>query len=128
MPPKNTQSTANSSRWLFLPGTAVLIIILLSILLPRSKDLPAKTQLSNSPALSSSIPSRQPERVNQIVHRHASNASTNATAEQIVAAKLTQFAHNRLELARKMSAHSNVAITPDIAQFFAAVEAGNWQG
>jgi hypothetical protein len=47
-------------------------------------------------------------------------------AEEIVAEKLTQFAHNREELVAGMAKQFNIAVPPEVTRFFAAVQAGDW--
>lgn len=48
-------------------------------------------------------------------------------AEEVVGEKLIQFAHSREELVAAMAKHFNVTVPPEVARFFAAVQAGNWQ-
>jgi hypothetical protein len=48
------------------------------------------------------------------------------TPEQIVAQKLTQFARSRPEYALALARRHNVQMPPEVEQFFAAVETGNW--
>jgi hypothetical protein len=133
MNPKDQKSRTPSSagidsRWLWLLGTACLAIALLAISLPRPKTAPAANQ-SAQPATADKTgnTSHQEERVREIVRRKASESSPSASAKEIVAAKLNQFANNRLELACRMAAKAKVEVTPEIARFFEAAAAGNWQ-
>src|SRR5438876_11687745 len=107
---KEPQSSSGvNSRWLWLLGTMCLVIALISILLPRPRSARVKNETSNlAPALTKGSPSDQAERVREIVRRKIPKSSGSATAQEIVAVKLTQFAHSRLELARKMAARSKV--------------------
>jgi hypothetical protein len=56
--------------------------------------------------------------------KHISHAALNP--EQIVAAKLTQFARSRREFAVALARRHNVDVAPEVEEFFAAVESGNW--
>ena len=47
-------------------------------------------------------------------------------AEEIVAEKVSQFAHSREALVTAMAKHFNVAVPPDVSRFFATAQAGNW--
>lgn len=47
-------------------------------------------------------------------------------AEQVVSNKLAQFARSRRAVAEAMAQKAGVEVTPEIKQFFDAVEAGNW--
>jgi hypothetical protein len=47
-------------------------------------------------------------------------------AEEIVAAKLSQFARSRLGFARALARRHNVQVPADVERFFAALESGNW--
>jgi hypothetical protein len=48
------------------------------------------------------------------------------TPEQVVSNKLSQFARSRREFALALARRHNVQMPPEVEQFFAAVESGNW--
>jgi hypothetical protein len=48
-------------------------------------------------------------------------------AREIVAAKVSRFAHDRLDVVRAMAKHYKVEVPKDVERFFAAVEAGRWE-
>lgn len=53
-------------------------------------------------------------------------ASPSASAEEIVASKLSQFARDRRLIVEGMAMHFKAAVPAEVQDFFAAVEAGNW--
>ncbi len=56
----------------------------------------------------------------------STNAAEQPTAEQIVAEKVSQFAHNRRDLAYRMAQKFSCEVTSEMEQFFQAIEAGSW--
>lgn len=49
------------------------------------------------------------------------------TAEEIVAAKVSQFARNRRQIVEAMAKHFNLQIPSDVDAFFTAVQGGRWE-
>jgi len=62
------------------------------------------------------------------IPRRASSASLAAgpTAQEIVAAKLTQFAQSRRELVHALAKRHHEQVSSDVERFFDAVESGDW--
>ena len=62
----------------------------------------------------------------QRLSSHSTTAPA-ATAKEIVAGKLAQFARSRRELAHALAQRHQVEVSGDVERFFAAVESGNWE-
>jgi tetratricopeptide (TPR) repeat protein len=115
-------------RGLRLAGLVLLGCLLLALLaILRPSPAPQTTPQTNpslAPAPMTATHSGRRLGVGQPRHEFAPVPAR--PAEEIVAEKLTQFASNRTELVTAMATHFNVAVPPDVARFFAAVQAGNW--
>jgi hypothetical protein len=57
---------------------------------------------------------------------HILPPTESATAEEIVAAKLKQFARSRRDIMRAMARQKNVTVPDAVERFFEAVESGDW--
>ena len=103
---------------------ALCLLLLLFALLPRQKgseriapgatsDAPTRAANSATEETRSLRPSR-------------ARAGQSLSAEEIVAAKVIQFAQNRRALLYAMAKHYKVTVSPEIEAFFNAVEKGQW--
>ncbi len=81
----------------------------------------AKSPGASESARTSALP--QPSRETRAAERAALPA---ASAEEIVAQKLAQFAQSRRAYAVALARRHNVQVSPEVEGFFAAVESGNW--
>jgi len=60
--------------------------------------------------------------------RHGSNSpAATATPEEIVAGKVSQFARSRRDIVNALARKHKVTVPDDVARFFEAVEAGQWE-
>jgi hypothetical protein len=59
--------------------------------------------------------------------RRARRTATPATAEEIVASKVSQFGRDRRGIVHAMARHHGVDVPADVEQFFDAIEANDWE-
>jgi tetratricopeptide (TPR) repeat protein len=123
------ESPANSERaprWVWLLTAACALLVFISILLPLPASDSAQNTSRDSATNRSDIPRSRVERggLNRRTH---SVGSPNATAEEIVAQKLQQFAKNRRELVHRLAKRHGVNVPPEVERFFEAVERGQWE-
>jgi tetratricopeptide (TPR) repeat protein len=112
-----------ASRWLGAALIAFLALALLRLLRPPAPELPTATA-SPETTRSATSPSRPEIRTN--ARPRIISSAPNPKAEEIVAAKLAQFARSRRELAHALARRRNVTVPDEVERFFAAVESGNW--
>jgi tetratricopeptide (TPR) repeat protein len=115
---------------LWVVGGAVLVLIV-ALLLPKPDALSGRqTKLGDSPAEADSAKVLGGDRWRAVGPRlgeRTLRADQTASAEQIVAGKLSQFARGRHEIAQRMAKRFGVELTEDVERFFHAVEAGQWE-
>jgi Putative Zn-dependent protease, contains TPR repeats len=119
------EGNGQRSRWWCVVGAGCLAVALLGILLPRgdhskngqsaSTDQPAANARGSSGSSSS-----------ERAHLRHTHSGPTASAEEIVATKLSQFGRNRRDVMRGMAKRFNVEVRPDVERFFDAVERGKW--
>ncbi len=112
------------SRWLGVALIASLALALLRLLRPPAPE-PTTAAASPETTRSATSPSRPDIRTNagpRIV-----SSAPNPKAEEIVAAKLAQFAQSRLMLAHALARRHCIYVPNEVKQFFAAVESGDWE-
>src|SRR5438552_7780642 len=122
---KRAEDTTAYRRWIWwLAGGSLLI--LLYMFLPRQKD-----DSKSAPAAEGTA--QQPV---AIVHspvvgsrslRHRGESSQAATAEEIVAGKVVQFASARHRVLDAMANRFNVKVPAEVERFFQAAEKGDWE-
>jgi hypothetical protein len=102
-----------------------LIVVLLGILLPRVERGGAKSGPLTNQAAGAFAGSSTTGDWNRIGLHHAHSRAT-GSAEEIVAAKLSQFARNRRDVFHAMAKRYGVEIPEDVERFFEAAEGGKW--
>jgi len=104
---------------------ASLLTVLIALLVPRasvSPTRPSGSSIANGPAALVAVSGSEgsKRRHNPVVPNPA------ATAEEIVASKVSQFARDRRRIVEAMANHFKTAVPAEVQAFFMAVEAGNW--
>jgi len=106
-------------------GFGCLAVVLLGILLPRG-DHSKGGQLTSTNQIGAGAPGSSSSSGDRFRSRHARSGTT-ASAEEIVATKLSQFGRNRRDVMRGMAKRFKVEVRPDVERFFDAVEGGKWE-
>ncbi len=113
-----------ASRWLGAALIAFFALALLRLLGPPAPELTPAVASAESGHPAPTTPSRPEVRTN--ARPRIVSSAPNPKAEEIVAAKLAQFARSRRELAHALARRRNVTVPDEVERFFAAVESGHW--
>ena len=119
------QGPGSRSPWPWLLGAACLLVVLLGMLLPRPDHAPVSHSGSTDVAPGAAG-------ANAATLSHARRPNSLSSAEpapdprEIVASKVSRFAHDRLAVVNAMAKLYKVEVPKDVEPFFAAVEAGRW--
>ncbi len=113
-----------ASRWLGAALLALLALTLLRLLRPPAPESTPTVASAESASPSKAPPARPEIRTN--ARPRIVSSAPNPKAEEIVAAKLTQFARSRRELAHALARRHGIAVPDEVERFFAAVESGDW--
>ncbi|HEY5910850.1 MAG TPA: tetratricopeptide repeat protein [Verrucomicrobiae bacterium] len=97
-------------------------VILLALFVPRQRTSSSSAGQTDGGARSSAAEGRGAERT----HLSRGSSGPAATAEEIVADKVVQFAQDRLRVTHAMAERFKVKVAPDVERFFQAVAAGRW--
>ena len=101
-------------------------MVLLGILLPRPEHAPASqanpTNAASRAAAANAAAFARARRPNRF-----SSSEPTPDPREIVAGKVSRFAHDRLGVVRAMAKHYKVEVPKDVERFFAAAEAGRWE-
>lgn len=123
-------TSGHASLWLWVLAGGCLLVILISLLLPRPAAGPAARTVSTSmqkpmTVADSGIAVSRPwpalRKWNSVA-----DSGPPKTAEQIVAEKVVQFGRKRRELVRQIERHLNKVAPPAVDKFFDALESGHW--
>ena len=114
-----------SGPWLWIILFGCLLVVLLAIILSRPERQPggrvsAGSGETGAAADATSAPAASARQ------RKLSVPAVAATAEEIVAAKVSQFTRKRRELARRLAREANVTLSDEVERFFDAAEAGRY--
>jgi hypothetical protein len=112
--------------WWWVVGLGCLAVVLLGILIPRGDHNQWEQIAASNQAGGARTNDSREGSHDRLRTRHGSSGPT-ATAEEIVAAKLSQFGRNRHDVLRGMAKRFNVEVRPDVERFFEAVEGGKWE-
>ena len=111
--------------WWWVVGVGCLAVVLLGILLPRGDH--SKSGQSATNQLGANVTGSVGTSSGERPHLRNTHSGPTASAEEIVATKLSQFGRNRRAVMRGMAKRFNVEVRPDVERFFDAVEAGKWE-
>src|SRR5437016_4554684 len=89
------------ARGWWVVGIGCLVVVLLGILIPRGD--PAANQAASTNQAAGTLKNDSARSTHDRMTSHHSHGGTAATAEEIVATKLSQFARNRREVFRAMA-------------------------
>jgi hypothetical protein len=121
------EAAVSRSRWPWLVAAVCLFAVLIGLLLPRqdtsAKSTGAPGQASATAANSQTAAGAGSARLS----RRGSSSVPGRTAEEIVAAKVTQFGQSRREIARAVARRSKKDVLPEVEKFFDAIESGRWE-
>jgi hypothetical protein len=126
-PPSPTgQNPGARSRWPWLLGAGCLLVILVGLLLPRPEHAPSgQTSPANVASRAAAANAAAIARARQPIRFSSSEPAPDA--KEIVAGKVSRFAHDRLGVVRAMAEHYKVEVHKDVERFFAAAEAARWE-
>lgn len=114
-----------ASRWLWVALLAFVALLLLRLLRPPGSEGGNTTASAEAVRASTPPLSRAETRTN--ARPRIVSSAPNPKAEEIVAAKLAQFAQARLKLAHALARRHCIYVPNEVKQFFAAVESGDWE-
>lgn len=114
-----------SGVWLLAGGW--LLVLLIALLLPRRKgDAAALSVSEDTPAPLTAANSPSGGRVRQPLRRLGRDAPA-PTAEEIVAAKLSQFSRDQRDIVHAIAKRFKLDVPGDVDRFFDALEANRWE-
>jgi tetratricopeptide (TPR) repeat protein len=106
--------------WLIM-GSSLLLLLMVA-LLPHKRDDVSALVSPNRPA----VDAHSTTAARTHLQRRTKSPVTPASAEEIVSARLNQFARSRRQMARELASRAGIEVPPEVERFFAAVEAGRW--
>ena len=110
------------SPWPWLLAAGCILLLLVALLRPsRPRDGISPGGENPTPNASQTGEARARK-----LPRNARSAPE-ATAEEVVARKLSQFARSRRDYMHALARRHNVQVLDDVERFFDAVESGNWE-
>src|SRR5258708_6332308 len=125
-PEANRSDNRTTATWLWVFAAVFAVILLVALLLPKTATRDRNSKIFSGDA----------SRAGSAGFAHSQSRSgsagrwrgeATATAEEIVARKLTQFAKSRRELVLALAKHHKVEVPDDVKRFFDAVEGGRWE-
>jgi tetratricopeptide (TPR) repeat protein len=120
------EAISHRSYWWWVVGIGCLAVVLLGILLPRG-DHSKSGQLTSTNQIAGNVIGTVGNSTGDRSRSYHGHSGPTASAEEIVATKLSQFGRNRHEVLRGLAKRYNVEIPPDVERFFEAVERGKWE-
>lgn len=121
---QNDQDTKRFTHWPLWLGTLCLLLLIFA-LLPKQKKTNSVAEFARTSQRSSTSAALSTAETRS-AHRSRTSAGPSLSPEQIVAAKVIQFAQNRRALLYAMAKHYKLTVSPEIEAFFNAVEKGQW--
>jgi hypothetical protein len=119
----------STSRLIRFAVAAVLVSILVLLIQPRvRRAMDAHSSSDAAAQKQSAHPERLPTHGSRTPSWRAPRPSfdTQVSAEQIVAARMKQFAQSRREIMRAMARQKNIEVPALVERFFDALEGGDW--
>src|SRR5262245_1632138 len=127
-PPAHDSGPRSRLPWFLAAGC--FLVILLALLVTRNNRepaAPAATLHNSQPNATGSVDTTVRDRLFARLPNPRSHLEPASTAEEIVAAKVAQFARSRRQLARAMAEHFKTPIPDEFERFFDAAEAGRYE-
>lgn len=117
--------TEGVSRLAWLCGIGAAALLLLAILLP----VDAGFQQTAKPEPAAAMDNSGDGSAKDLARTRLSGRGSGPRhpAEAVVKQKLTEFAINREQVARRMAENYNIVIPPEADAFFQAAQSGNWE-
>ncbi len=123
--PKLHKDSGHCMGWLRFLATGSVLVVLLALLLPRNDHNLAKGPLAtNEPQVAAAA--HPPTADGAGLPQRRPSAGPSATAQEIVARKVSQFACDRRAIAHAMAKRLKVEVSSEMERFFDAAEAGQW--
>lgn len=113
------------SKWWWVVGIGCVIVVFVGIVIPRG-DHGGAVQAPLTNRATGAFGADATDSSDGRRTSHHTGRGAKATAEEIVATKLGQFARNRREVLQAMAKRYAVEIPSDVERFLAAVEGGKW--
>jgi hypothetical protein len=125
--PESRPTTGQASRWLWVLGGGLLVIIL-ALLLPRRPSAPVfETVFGGAQKSDAAAGARAAAgRAGGPSPRSGLVSTPAASAEEIVSGKVIQFARGRREILHRMAKRFKIEVPVECEQFFDLAEAGKW--
>jgi hypothetical protein len=105
-------------HWSYLIGIGCIGVLLVAIFVPRHTVNDGQGASMRETALI---------RWRAVQPEPARPTKLTASAEEIVASKVDQFARDRFRIARAMAKRKSIELPPEVEQFFNAAAAGRWE-
>src|SRR3974377_2343482 len=124
-----SQEKRPASVWSWLLLAAFGLLIMYALAPRRGKETAVNTVNPGNTsglALSSHAGKSAADSLSRL-HRASAGAVPPLTAEEIVAAKLSQFGKNRRKLVHSIAKHFGLPVPSEVERFFDAVESGRWE-
>lgn len=123
--PQSNPARRDDRTWLWVFVSVFAVILLVALLLPKAAtgDRGAKSSANDPPRAGEGNVARARSSAGAFGRWRGEPA---ATAEEIVARKLTQFGQGRRKLIHAIAKHYKVEVPADVEKFFDAVEGGKW--
>ena len=122
---KHIEAGRSSRRpWFFAAGGA--LVILIALVWPRpGNEVPNQADSTDSAVLRTTSNSLSGGRAQ--LWPTSQRPGPSATAEEIVAGKVSQFGRSRREIVRAIARRSPKDVPPEVEAFFDAIESGHWE-
>jgi tetratricopeptide (TPR) repeat protein len=120
----NLPAKRNSGPWLWIITISGLLVVLVAVLRREDTTLTGGAEITNQiRGTERPAPTFSPKRR----MNSATAAVAQPSVEEVVAAKVVQFARSRRKLARELAAHFEVPMSDEMERFFDAAEAGRYE-
>jgi len=115
---------SRGSRWPWVIGVACMVLLLVALLLRREAHEAGWRRVdSTNDGTSSATAGDSPGEM----RRSGMRGKPGRSAEEIVSAKVVQFARSRREFVRTIARRAKKEVPNEVEEFFAALERGNWE-
>jgi hypothetical protein len=119
---KDCPAASRGSVWPWILGIGCVLVILIAMVLPRQQGLAGRAGPAAALGGAAAAPSRS-ARAGLLRYSRA-DIPGRPSAQEIVAAKLSQFARKRRDTVQAMARRCKVEVPDEVKRYFDAVEAG----